>query len=176
MLSLKRFKNGSSYDYPAVMSVYERLPGMVKRDPQGTTALIVVGLTMAFENMNLSRPMNDGQIMDLADTILESSEEDCLALEDVMLFLQGLTRGKYGPLFESMDIPKFMEKFELYRKERHLALLQYREEKNSQYKVTGRMDRHSDNQDRERELDHSAMVDYMRGMYSVNPAENTENK
>jgi hypothetical protein len=45
-----------------------------------------------------------------------------------MLFLQKLTRGEYGTMYESMDIPKFMEKFELYREERFQSMQNIREE------------------------------------------------
>jgi hypothetical protein len=142
--TLRRFKEGSGYDFPAILSIPERLPAMVKKDPEGTLALVIIGLTMAFEAMNLSRPMNDAQIVELAETILDSSEEDYLALEDVLLFLQGLTRGKYGALYESMDIPKFMEKFEIYRTERHQQYFALKEEKHSQNKTLPVNDRIAD--------------------------------
>jgi hypothetical protein len=126
------------------MKVYERLPGMAKRDYKGTVALLVVALTKAFEAMNLSRPMNADQIIELAETILDSSGEDFLALEDVVLFLQGLTRGKYGLLYESLDIPKFMLLFEKYREERYQALQNFRDEQHSQNKILPVNDRISD--------------------------------
>lgn len=138
-----KLPNGSP-DYPKLLSVYERLPGMAKRDFETTLAMIVVALTKAFESMNLSRPMNDDQIIELAETIIESSNEDFLALEDVVLFLQGLTRGKYGALYESMDIPKFMMLFEKYRQERHEALVEYRYEQHIQNKTLPVNDRIAD--------------------------------
>lgn len=106
--------------------------------------MIVVALTKAFESMNLSRPMNDEQVIELAETIIESSNEDFLALEDVVLFLQGLTRGKYGALYESMDIPKFMLLFEKYRQDRHEALMEYRDEQHIQNKILPVNDRIAD--------------------------------
>lgn len=117
---------------------------MAKRDFESTLAMIVVALTKAFESMNLSRPMNDEQVIELAETIIESSNEDFLALEDVVLFLQGLTRGKYGALYESMDIPKFMLLFEKYRQERHEALMEYRDEQHIQNKILPVNDRIAD--------------------------------
>lgn len=107
---------------------------MIARDYKQTCAVLVVALTKAFQAMNLSRPMNADQIMELAETIMDSSAEDYLALEDVLIFLQGLVRGKYGPLYESMDIPKFMDKFEIYRQERHEALINHRYEQSSRFK------------------------------------------
>lgn len=164
-LCLKQFKDGANYNYPALLSIPERLPALAKKDFEGALGLIVVGLTMAFETMNLSRPMNSSQVVELAETILDSSEEDYLALEDVMLFLQGLTRGKYGPLYESMDIPKFMEKFEIYRTERHQEYFRIKDEKHSQFKGMGYTERESDSHDDEKNQMREAMGDHLRKMY-----------
>lgn len=110
--------------------------------------------------------MNEDQILDLADAIIDSSHEDFLAIEDVMLFLQGLTRGKYGALYESMDIPKFMEKFEIYRQERHTAYQDLKYEKHVQLKSMGDPERASDNSDREKELMRSAIGDHLKQKYA----------
>lgn len=114
---------------------------MYKNDPERATTLVAIGLQMAFESMNLSRPMNPGQIFDLAGEILDSANEDQLSLQDVMLFLQGIIRGKYGPLYESMDIPKFMEKFEVYRQVRHVEFIRIKETEHLQFKGMGSADR-----------------------------------
>ena len=138
------YRIGSGFNFPALLSLPERLPAMFKREPKETAATIVVALTGAFETMNLSRPMNSAQIVELAETILDSSTEDYLALEDVLLFLQGLTRGKYGPLYESMDIPKFMQLFEVYREERHQQYQSIKEESHIQNKILPVNDRITD--------------------------------
>ena len=129
--SLKLYKSPTgSPNYPALFTIPsdQRLPEMAKVDMKRTAALVGVGLTVAMESMNLARPMNATQILDLTDTIIEASEEDNLSMEDVMIFLQKLTRGEYGPMYESMDIPKFMEKFEQYREERHQSIKAIRDE------------------------------------------------
>jgi hypothetical protein len=120
-----------------------RLPEIYKSAPAEIEAAVVTSLTTAFESMNLVRPMNASQIFELCDAILESSSEDYLSLEDVLLFLQGLVRGKYGALYESMDIPKFMEKFEVYREERHQALKNMQYEQHSNNKGMGDNERTS---------------------------------
>jgi len=110
--------------------------------------------------------MNADQIVELAETILDSSNEDRLALEDVILFLQGLIRGKYGALYESMDIPKFMEKFEVYREARHQALVRIKEERHSNYVASGDATRWSkEDADREKEANLDAMANYLRDKY-----------
>lgn len=110
---------------------------MAQNDFSGTLTTITAGVTLAMESLNLKQPMNPLQILDLSEAIIDTAEDDNLSLEDLMLFLQGLVRGKYSPLYESMDIPKFMEKFEIYREERHRAILEYRENKHLEFKALG---------------------------------------
>ena len=117
---------------------------MAAQDPKLADMIVTAGLTMALESMNLSRPMNEAQVMDLSMMIIETAAEDNLALEDVILFLQNLVRGQYGALYESMDIPKFMEKFELYRQDRHESFMRIREEQHSQHKALPVNDRYSE--------------------------------
>jgi hypothetical protein len=110
---------------------------MAEQDFKNASMLVTVGLTLAMESMNLKRPMNEIQILDLAEAIIDTAAEDNLAMEDLMLFLQKLTRGEYGAMYESIDIPKFMEKFEIYRQERHEALQNHRYEIEVRYKTMG---------------------------------------
>lgn len=92
---------------------------------------------MAFEAMNQKRGMNEFQILNLAEEIIDTSSEDNLSFEDLMLFLQNLVRGKYKIAYESFDIPKFMELFEIYRQERHKTILELRENQHLQFKALG---------------------------------------
>lgn len=164
---LRDFKtHGGATNYTALLSIptAHRLPMLAKTNYREVLGVVTAGITMAIESMNLNRPMNSLQVVDLSDTILESAEEDNLSLEDVMLFLQGLVRGNYGPLYESMDIPKFMEKFEVYREERYKSLCDIRYEQEQQHKAapvnpffvsesTG---------DKEKGLHRDAMKDYLK--------------
>lgn len=137
---LRRYKtNTGAANYPVLFSIPsdERLAKMAENDYSGAITIVTAAVTMAMENLNLKTPMTPIQIVDLADAILDSSAEDNLALEDLVLFLQNLTRGKYNPLYESMDVPKFMEKFEIYRQQRHEAVLEYRENQHLEYKALG---------------------------------------
>ena len=160
-------KNGLP-NYGNLLSIYERLPGMMKRDYNGTLAMIVVALTKAFEAMNLSRPMNNDQIIELGETILESSNEDILALEDVVLFLQCLVRGKYGPLYESMDIPKFMDKFEIYRNERYQTLMRHRLDESDRMDALGDSNRFCWDNDFNKDVHRNALKDYLQKNYKAN--------
>lgn len=143
-LTLKTYKldNGAP-NFPALFTIPKesRLPELYKNDPEGTCMIVTAGLTLAIENMNLKRGLNAGQILDLAEEILDSSVEDNLSFEDLMLFIQGLTRGRYGELYESMDIPKFMNLFGKYRDERWAEGIRIRDQKHEEYKNLGDKER-----------------------------------
>lgn len=136
ILKQYKFKTGE-INYPAVFTVpsAERLPALYERDFMHATALVVGALTMAFEKMRFKN-MDGGVINDIAEEVLISSGDDNLSLEDLVLFLQNMTRGKYGHI-ESMSVAKFMNLFDKYRDERHLAILEYRENQHLQHKGIG---------------------------------------
>ncbi len=120
-LILRQYKyDGGGINFPAVLKIpsSERIPVLAKQDFNRINMLIIGALTVAIENLNVKRRLNEIQILDLAETIIDSSNEDNLSFEDLMLFLQKLTRGEYK-LATEMDIPKFMETFEIFREERH---------------------------------------------------------
>jgi len=126
-------------NYPAVFSipVNQRIPALAEQDFTRINLVVIGALTMAFEAMNLKRGMNELQILNLAEEIIDTAAEDNLGLEDLMLFLQNIIRGKYKLSYESFDIPKFMELFEIYRQERHKAILDLRENEHLQFKALG---------------------------------------
>lgn len=140
-LELKKFKTDKGkIDYPALFSIppEQRIEGMSKVDLNMTMKTITVAVTMALETMNLSRPMQAFQILDLAEAIVDSaSEEDKPSLPDLMLFLQKLTRGEYPGLYEGIDIPKFMERWSQYRDERWEEGIKIRDEKEKEFKEMG---------------------------------------
>jgi hypothetical protein len=140
-IELRRYKTHSgAVNFPQLFKipVENRLAAMAERDFASTMGIITVALTLCFESMNLARPMQNFQILDLAEAIVDSSqEEDRLSLEDLMLFIQKLTRGDYGPLYESIDIPKFMNILSKYRDERWQEGIKLRDEKANYYKELG---------------------------------------
>lgn len=138
-LILRQYKyEGGAINFPAVLQVplSERIPILAKQDFQRILMLVIGALTISMENLNVKKRLNEIQILDLAETIIDSSNEDNLSFEDLMLFLQKLTRGEYK-LPAELDIPKFMETFEVYREERHQQYHAVVMEKHIQYKSMG---------------------------------------
>lgn len=139
-LELKKYKNeNGSVNFIALrdIPVENRLFALAKQDLGQAVKLIAVSLTYAFESLNLVRPMNAFQILDLAEVIVEESGTDKLALQDVLIFLQRLTRGYYPALYEGMDSAKFMERFNHYRDERWEEMRAIRDEKIEEWQRLG---------------------------------------
>jgi|GEM_PF-2146706 len=128
----------------------DRLPGLTEKYGRAKiSALLSVALTNCFEKMNIRKDMNGEQIVELAEEIINTAEEDQLAIEDVLMFLDGLLKAKYGKIYDRMDIPTFFEFFERYREARHQELLRFREEQNAQFRALGTTDRSSNYQNKE---------------------------
>lgn len=141
ILKQYKLKNGE-INYPAVFTVpsIERLPALYRNDFMQATALIVAALVMAFERMNFKRKMDGTTVNNIAEEILDTCEEDNLSLEDLVLFLQNMVRGKYGNI-EELSISRFMNLFDKYRDERHSAIMQLRENEHLQHKSLGDSER-----------------------------------
>lgn len=109
--------------------------------------------------------MSIEQIFLLADIIIDDSESDNLSIQDVFLFCAKLASGKMGKLYESLDVSKFMDIFEIHREERHKEMLAFKYESHVNNKAMGDTERVSDNQDREKDLQRAAIGDYLRSKY-----------
>lgn len=139
---LKEFKtNLGEPNFPVLYNIpnSQRIRDLAKQDYPRIRTLISAALTVFFEGMNFKRGMNGLQIVTLVDVIIEGANEDNLALEDLMLFLQNMLSGKYEMTYESMDIPKFMRVFEIYRQERWSQWIKFKEDEHEQYKSFDRL-------------------------------------
>lgn len=155
-LEIKKYKNeNGSINFLAIrdIPVDRRITALAKKDLGGTVKIITVALTLALETINVTRPMNASQIVDLAEIIVETAESDKLSVEDVLLFLQKLTRGEYPGLYEGIDQAKILERFNQYRDERWNEFVRLRNEKDGYFMVNGeweKIDTSGDNNHYER--------------------------
>lgn len=136
---LKQYKNPQgAVNYPAVFAAptEERIKELVKRDFMQATAIVVVALTLAFEKMNFKKKIDGILINNIADEIVDTSEEDNLSMPDLMLFLQGLVRGEYGNV-EELSVSRFMNLFGKYRDNRWNEWFAFKENEHLQYKALG---------------------------------------
>jgi hypothetical protein len=142
-LRLSSFKNNfGSVDHKLTLSVpgIERIPCLIqaKDGRMRVSAVINASLVSAFNNMSVKYGMDDDQTFELAEAIIDTSFEDNLSLEDILLFLNDLVRGKRGEIGYKMDMSTFFKLFEGYRQERWVTLQDVRYEQHAQNKIMGR--------------------------------------
>lgn len=157
-------------NYPALMLVPsgERIPALAETNRKDVHKFISAQIEYAMKFFNIPNGMNLEQIFLLADTIIDDSASDNLSVQDVFIFLQKLSSGKMGTIYNRLDIPTFMELFEVHRQERHEELLNFRYEEHVQNKCLPINDTLADMfPDNEKDQMHNAMADYLRGKKSV---------
>jgi hypothetical protein len=159
-----RYKEKGEPNHIAVLSNIpkdERLPQIAKIYGVDKIATVLgKQIIKTLSNFNLRVGMNSEQIYDLSLALIESAEEDNLAIEDIMLFLDGLPKFKYGKVYDRMDMPTFFEMLEVYREQRHKSFVNVKDEQHSQYKSMGDSNRTS--QDIDKEANRNAMINYLK--------------
>lgn len=141
--------------------VSNRLPALAQSyGTEKIAAVLAKAITKTLANFNLRVGMNADQILELAYALIDSSNEDQLAFEDIMLFLDGMVKAKYGKVYDRMDIPTFFEMLENYRDERHRQYIRHKDEMHAQVKSSGDSNRVSNDSDKEAFRD--AMKTYMK--------------
>ncbi len=142
----------------------ERITVLAKENRKEVHQVISAQIEYCMKFFNLPNGLNLEQIFLLADTIIDDAESDNLALQDVFIFLQKLSQGKIGKVYNKLDIPTFMELFEIHRQERHDEIMKFREEEHSQHKAIPINDRLADMfPDDEKQKTRNAFKDYLMG-------------
>lgn len=165
-MHLHAFKEHGMVKYDKTLQIpsKDRIPALTRSNEGYNFILTVLSarLKSTFENMNLKRPVNEDQLLNIAERIIDESHEDNLSVEDVLLFLQKLEVGKMGQIYDRMDMPTFFELFEHYRQDRYLALryIQYELERN--YKALGDNTRTSDGRMENDANTHQVMASYYK--------------
>lgn len=141
--------------------VKDRLPGLVQTyGVDKISAVLSKAITKALSNFNLRVGMNSDQVVELSLALIDSANEDQLAIEDIMLFLDGMPRFKYGKVYDRMDMPTFFEMLEIYREQRHQAYMNKKNEQHAQFKGLGDSNRMTI--DTEKESFRDAMKNYLQ--------------
>jgi hypothetical protein len=99
--------------------------------------VMVILLTQFNNALNLIRPMSGQQIVDCANDLVFTTEEDQLSIEDFVLFFKGAIEGKYGRILDRMDQQTVFALLEEYREERRRQFLRIKEERHIAYKSMG---------------------------------------
>lgn len=144
----------------------QRLPELAKTPEGRKKASIAIASSMlsAFQHID-SAKMSATTIKEIAEGIIDTSHEDQLSIEDVLLFLKDLLMGKYGKVTGALDMPRFFEIFEKYRDERYQTLKKIRWEEHLTYKSIGDSNRAFDELPLKRKDDPTTMMDMMQTYY-----------
>jgi hypothetical protein len=144
-----------------LVPVSERIPALAKTyGNDKIAALLSKQITKTLNSFNLRVGMNPEQVTDLSYSLIESAAEDQLAIQDILLFLDGMVKYKYGKVYDRMDMPTFYEMLEVYREQRHLAYAGLKEETHSQNKAAGDTNRMSNEVDKD--ANRNAMIEYLK--------------
>lgn len=163
---LRTFQMGNgATNYGQLMRVptTERIPELAKTNRKEVHQVLAAQIEYCMKFFNIPNGLNLDQIFLLADTIIDDSESDNLSIQDVFIFLQKLSSGKMGTIYNRLDIPTFMELFEIHRQERHEEVLNYRYEEHINNKNLPINDTLADMfPNDEKTQMHNAMADYLR--------------
>lgn len=167
--TLALYRDKGVVDYLKTLSIpmEERIPELA-RTPDGRRRVSVAlssSLVSAFQHIRNAK-LDADQVIELAEMIIDSSNEDQLSIEDVLLFLKDLLMGKYGKVSEGLDMPSFFDIFEKYRNERYKTLRKRRWEEHLTFKSLGDSNRSFDELPLKRNDDPKTMIDMMQTYYS----------
>ena len=102
-----------------------------------TEALIKVYLVKLNDLLDLKKPLSEEAINEIANIL--TTEYYNLSMTDVVFVLQQAIKGKYGEMFESLNIPKVIKWFETYFNERcNTAEQMSNDERNKHNSLFGR--------------------------------------
>jgi hypothetical protein len=136
--ALTEFKDRGLIKFDKVLSIRsdQRIPVLAKtlEGRMKVSAAITASIKSAFDNINLRIGLTPDQTVEIAEQIIDQSEEDYLSLEDVLLFLQQLVTGKAGKIYDRMDVPTFFELFENYRESRYQELVRIRKDQKAAHR------------------------------------------
>jgi hypothetical protein len=155
------------YEKSLAIPMDQRIPELAKTEMGRKKVSIAIASSMlsAFQHIE-SAKMTAATIKEIAEGIIDSSHEDQLSIEDVLLFLKDLLMGKYGKLRGALDMPAFFELFELYRDQRYQTLKRIRWEEHLTHKSLGDSNRTFDQLPLKRNDDPGTMIDLMQTYYS----------
>lgn len=145
-----------------------RIPELIKQDNgrERVLAALSASILAAFQNIHQAK-MTDDQILDLAEGIIDTSHEDDLSIEDVLLFLKDFVHGKFGKVNDKLDMPAFFDFFEKYRDVRYKTFEAIRYENHLNLKNMGHSARSSSEITLNREEDPMSTLELMQTYYDA---------
>lgn len=141
-LAMQQFQQGNEVNFDLLLSIplKDRIPGLVNEYGRKRIHQMLYMMVKQF-NMSLALPkakkLTETKMSVAACELLLLAEEDNLALEDIILFLERMKGGVYGPIKLLTSHYTLMERFEKYRQARHEAYIKIKEKHEMELKKIG---------------------------------------
>jgi hypothetical protein len=88
-----------------------------------------------------TKKLNDTRINVCACDLMLSAEEEALSMEDFVLFFERVKKGAYGPIKKYLTHQIIREKLEVYLEERRAAFAKLSQQKHTELKALGPIER-----------------------------------
>jgi hypothetical protein len=127
-------------------------------------------MASAFQHIKTAK-LSAEQLVEIAEGVIDTSHEDQISIEDVLLFLKDMLMGKYGKFSTGLDMPTFFETFEQYRDQRYQTIRNLRWEEHLTFKSLGDSNRTFDELPLKRNADLVGMATILQTNSDERPAE-----
>jgi hypothetical protein len=141
-LALQQFQQGNEINFDHLLSIplNDRIPGLINEYGRKRIHQMLYMMVKQF-NLSLALPrakkLTETKMSIAACEFLLLAEEDHLALEDIIVFLERMKAGVYGPIKLMTSHYILIERFEKYRQARHEAYLKIKERQEAELKKIG---------------------------------------
>lgn len=139
-LVVQQYQHEGAVKFDALLSIplSDRIPGLIESYGKKTMHRLLVMILKEFNNKLLlpkAKKLTETKISIAACEIMLLSYEDQLSLEDVILFLQRVKSGRYGPI-KALVLPSILfQKMEMYRQARHKVFIKMKESRDAAFKT-----------------------------------------
>ena len=132
------------WDKLLALPLEDRIPGLIARYGNKTAhklLLMILREFIATLNLPAYKRPTETRVSVAACEIMLSAQEDYLAIEDVILFLQRARAGYYGPIKTLVNMQLLLQLLDRYRQERHTAYMKLKDQQHAEYKQLGPLER-----------------------------------
>lgn len=140
-----------------------------------TEALIKIYLVRMNELLDLKKGLSEEAISEIATTLVQ--DYYALTMVDIAFVLQQALKGKYGELYDSLNMPKVLKWFEQYFDDRcNQAEQMSNENRQNKFNSLFGRERSSEQLDEQREFSKQYAIEQLKYKYSIETEQTIPNK